>query len=203
MIRIESLAPTASGNKLKAVLSDGSSVYIDAETAARYHLNAGEEYDLELFEEILSNSRYNTAKNRALNILGYRARSEKELFDRLCEKTDEDTAAAVVDKMRDIGLVNDRALLCDKLQNLLVIKKYGIRRAINELSLKGFEREDIEQAIEDMEYDEYSSLCELIDAKYADELCDCDIKTRQRVIAALLRRGFSYDDIKSAISEIV
>lgn len=201
MIRIESITQTASGKSFKATLSDGRTVYIDGETAMRYRLQAENEYDDERFEEILRDSEYNHAKNRAFNILEYRAHTEKELFDKLRQKTDEDTAAAVVDRMRDIGLVDDSRLLWDKLENILTVKKYGTKRAISELTAKGFEREDIEQAIEDMQYDEYSALCEIIEHNYADRLDGCDIKERQRIIAALMRRGFSYDDIRSAIGE--
>lgn len=201
MIKIETMTATTTGKKFKVKLSDGSVIYIDSETVVKFHLDTSTEYDEEDFEEILSDSEYNIAKNRAFNILEYRAHTEKELFDKLCQKTDEDTANAVVEKMRDIGLVNDRALLKDKLENLLNVKKYGTTRAINELCLKGFDRDEIKETIEEMEYDEYSTVCEIIEKKYLEELTEGDIKTRQKVVAALMRRGFSYDDIKSAINE--
>lgn len=201
MIKIETMTATASGRKLKVKLSDGRTVYIDSETAIKFHLDTSTECDEEEFEEILADSEYNNAKNRAFNILEYRAHTEKELFDKLCEKTDEDTANAVVEKMRDIGLVDDKALLLDKLENLLRVKKYGTIRVVNELSLKGFDRDEIREAIEEMEYDEYLTVCEIIEKRYLEELSEGDMKTRQRIVAALMRRGFSYDDIKSAINE--
>ena len=200
MIKIETMTTTASGKKLKAALSDGRTVYIDSETAYKYRLGTADEYSDELFEEILSDSEYNLTKNRAFNILEYRAHSKKELFDKLCEKADEDTAWAVVEKMCELGLVDDKALLRDKLENLLNVKKYGAKRAINDLVLKGFDRDEIESAIEEMEYDEFSVICEIIEHRYADELPESDIKGRQKILAALMRRGFSYDDIKSAMA---
>ena len=203
MIKIEAMAATASGKKLKAVLFDGRTVYIDSETAYKYHIGTTTEYSEEDFEEILCDSEYNLTKNRAFNILEYRAHSKKELFGKLCEKTDEDTAWAVVEKMCELGLVDDKALLRDKLENLLTVKKYGVKRAMNDLLLKGFNREEIEETIEEMEYDEYSTLCEIIEHRYADDLAESDIKERQKIVAALMRRGFSYDDIKSAMAEFV
>ena len=103
--------------------------------------------------------------------------------------------------MCDLGLVDDKALLRDKLENLLNVKKYGTKRAINDLVLKGFDREEIEEMIEEMEYDEYSVVCEIIEHRYADELPESDIKERQKILAALMRRGFSYDNVKSAMAE--
>ena len=153
MIKIETMTATTSGRKLKVKLSDGRTVYVDSESAVKFHLDTSSEYTEEEFDEILCDSEYNIAKNRAFNILEYRAHTEKELFDKLCQKTDEDTATAVVEKMRDIGLVNDNALLKDKLETLLRVKKYGTVRVINELSLKGFDREEIKEAIEEMEYE--------------------------------------------------
>ena len=192
---------TASGKKLKAVLSNGRTIYIDSETAYKYRVDTTTEYSDEEFEEILCDSEYNLAKNRAFNILEYRAHSKRELFDKLCQKTDEDTAWAVVEKMCELGLVDDKALLRDKLENLLNVKKYGVKRAVNDLLIKGFDREEIEETIEEMEYDEYSTVCEIIEHRYADELPESDIKERQKIVATLMRRGFSYDDIKSAIAE--
>lgn len=203
MIKIEAMTMTASGKKLKAVLSNGRTVYIDSETAYKYHVDTTTEYSDEEFEEILCDSEYNLTKNRAFNILEYRAHSKKELFDKLCQKTDEDTAWAVVEKMCELGLVDDKALLRDKLENLLSVKKYGVKRAMNDLLLKGFDREEIEETIDEMEYDEYSVLCGIIEHRYADDLIESDIKERQKIIAALMRRGFSYDDIKSAMAEFV
>lgn len=201
MIKIEAMTTTASGKKLKAVLSNGKTIYIDSETAYKYRVDTATEYSDEEFEEILYDSEYNLTKNRAFNILEYRAHSKKELFDKLCQKTDEDTAWAVVEKMCELDLVNDKALLRDKLENLLNVKKYGIKRAMNDLLLKGFDREEIEETIEEMEYDEYSTVCEIIEHRYADDLPESDIKERQKIVATLMRRGFSYDDIKSAMAE--
>ena len=201
MIKIEALEMTASGKKLKAVLSDGRRIYLDSETAYKYRVSTANEYTDEEFEEILCDSEYNLTKNRAFNILEYRAHSKKELFDKLCQKTDEDTAWAVVEKMCELGLVDDKALLRNKLENLLNVKKYGIKRAMNDLTMRGFDREEIEETIQEMEYDEYSAICEIIEHRYADELPESDIKERQKILSALMRRGFSYDDIKSAMAE--
>ena len=201
MIKIETMTATTTGRKFKVALSDGRTIYVDSETAIKFHLDTSKEYTEEDFEEILSDSEYNVTKNRAFNILEYRAHTEKELFDKLCQKTDEDTANAVVEKMRDIGLVDDRALLKDKLENLLNVKKYGPIRVINELVLKGFDRDEIRETIEEMEYDEFSTVCEIIEKRYSDELVDSDIKTRQKIMAALMRKGFNYDDVKSAMNE--
>ena len=201
MIKIETMTATTTGRKFKVSLSDGRTIYVDSETVIKFHLDTSKEYTEEDFEEILLDSEYNVTKNRAFNILEYRAHTEKELFDKLCQKTDEDTANAVVEKMRDIGLVDDRALLKDKLENLLNVKKYGPIRVINELVLKGFDRDEIRETIEEMEYDEFSAVCEIIEKRYSDELVDSDIKTRQKIMAALMRKGFNYDDVKSAMNE--
>ena len=201
MIKIETMTATTTGRKFKVALSDGRTIYVDSETAIKFHLDTSKEYTEEDFEEILLDSEYNVTKNRAFNILEYRAHTEKELFDKLCQKTDEDTANAVVEKMRDIGLVDDKSLLKDKLENLLKVKKYGTIRVINELVLKGFDRDEIRETIEEMEYDEFSTVCEIIEKRYSDELVDSDIKTRQKIMAALMRKGFNYDDVKSAMNE--
>ncbi len=203
-MRIIELKSSKSGETYKVWLDSGETVIIETETALKFHLKEEKTFSDDEWEEIMSDSAYLSARRRAFNILGYRAVSEKQLFHKLTEKgADEDTAQRVVDKMIELGLVNDEALLKEKVRHLSEVKKYGEKRIITDLMLKGFNKSDIQNALYNLEPDNFKIVCEIIEKKYQNILEDSDINTRQKVMNALLRRGFSYDVIKSAIQEYI
>ena len=49
MIKIETMTATTTGKKFKVTLSDGRTVYVDSETAIKFHLDTSTEYDEEEF----------------------------------------------------------------------------------------------------------------------------------------------------------
>ncbi len=203
-MRIIEMKPSKSGETYKVWLDSGDYVIIETEVAVKFHLKDELILSDENWEEILADNSYISARRRAFNILGYHSVSERQLFNKLTEKgADEDTAQRVVDKMRELGLVNDEALLKEKVRQLSQVKKYGEKRIITDLMLKGFSKSDIQNALYELSPDDFSLVCEIIEKKYQSILEDSDIKTRQKVMNALLRRGFSYDVIKSAIQEYV
>ena len=203
-MRIIELKPSKSGETYKVWLDCGSCVIIETETVVKFHLKDEMTFSDEQWDEVLSDNAYISTRRRAFNILGYHAVSQRELFNKLTQKgADKETAEKVVDKMLELGLLNDKALLKEKVRHLVEVKKYGEKRIVSALMLKGFEKNDILSAISDLNPDEYEAVCRIIEKKYETVLKDSDLKTRQKVAAALIRRGFNYDTIKSAIQEYI
>ena len=203
-MRIIELKPSKSGETYKVWLDCGSCVIIETETVVKFHLKDEMTFSDEQWDEVLSDNAYISTRRRAFNILGYHAVSQRELFNKLTQKgADKETAEKVVDKMLELGLLNEKALLKEKVRHLVEVKKYGEKRIVSTLMLKGFQKNDILSAISDLNPDEYEAVCRIIEKKYETVLKDSDLKTRQKVAAALIRRGFNYDTIKSAIQEYI
>lgn len=203
-MRIIEMKPSKSGETYKVWLDCGECAVIETETVLKFHLKDELTLTDEEFDEVLNDSAYLSSRRRAFNILSYHAVSEKQLFNKLTQKgADEDTANRVVLKMRELGLVDDKALLKEKIRHLSEVKKYGEKRIVADLMLKGFDKNDILNTLHDLEPDDFKTVCEIIEKKYQSELEGGDIKTRQKVVNALVRRGFSYDVIKSAIQEYI
>ena len=68
---------------------------------------------------------------------------------------------------------------------------------MRELQLKGIDKETATQAINSIDFDSVDLILKVICKKYINKLNN--FESEQKVIAALLRQGHSYDDIKSAI----
>ena len=200
-MRILKMKMSSSGETYMVSLENEETIKMEAETVLKFHLKEGETYENDFWQEVLADNNYLSTRRRAFNILGYHAQSEKQLYLKLREKTDKETALAVTKKMRELGLIDDDKLLKEKVRQLVLVKKYGRKRIVCDLSQKGFAPAEINSAIDELETDDVGMVCEIIEKKYLSVLSNGDYKTVQKVTAALLRRGFSYDTIKAAISQ--
>ena len=83
-------------------------------------------------------------------------------------------------------------------------KKYGIRRAEYEMRHRGLSQEDIDDALAEYNDAEQISeqLLEILQKKYARYLTDPDDRrATEKVTAALVRRGYTYQQIRYAIED--
>lgn len=133
----------------------------------------------------------------AIDLLSYQDRTEKQLYDKL--KTKEYSEAEIEDaftKLREYGYLNDARYASNYRETQTRCK--GARRIKLELLQKGISSEVVKDAFASNEYDEISSIVHIMEQRYAD-IDIRDDKQQKRMYSFLLRRGFSYDDIKAAI----
>ena len=148
----------------------------------------------------LSND-FNKAKTHALKIIGQRDHSGGEIIKKLSKYYERETCEKALEWLRELGYQND-VIYAEKIAALFIeTKKYGVRKARYEMKLKGLSAEDIDTALE--AYDDENILeiiTDLIQKKYVNFLDDyAGIK---KTTDALMRRGYDYDDIKTAISHV-
>ena len=86
-------------------------------------------------------------KEKALNLLEYRAHSRRELFDKLKRFANIDTVNEVLDMLEDSGLIDDRAYAFQYAHDLMEMKLLGPQRLKMELSRKGIDDDTAEEAI--------------------------------------------------------
>lgn len=134
------------------------------------------------------------AKARALKILERRDVSRKMLFDKLTEKGVADAdAEEVADWLCGLGVVND-----ERFAGLVVrhyaAKGYGERRIREELYRRGIDRELWDAALEELTGSD-ERLDRLLGAKLRG---DASPENLQRTQNYLLRRGYSWEDIREA-----
>ncbi|MBQ5323096.1 MAG: RecX family transcriptional regulator [Oscillospiraceae bacterium] len=73
-------------------------------------------------------------KEKALNLLEYRAHSRRELFDKLKRFARFDTVNEVLDMLEESGLIDDRTYAFQYAQYLMLMKLLGPQRLKMELS---------------------------------------------------------------------
>ena len=134
------------------------------------------------------------AKQRALKILERRDVSRKMLLDKLAEKgVSESDAAEVTDWLCGLGVVND-----ERFAGLVVrhyaAKGYGERRIREELFRRGIDRELWDAALAELPETD-----DTVDRLFAAKLRgDTSPENLQRTQNYLLRRGFSWEEIRAA-----
>ena len=183
-----------------ALFIDGEYVMnLDAQTLIENRFDVGREIDDDELGEIIEKSNERRAKDKALWLISYRSHSKKELFDKLRRDFDEYSAQKAVDRMQELGLINDGEFAKAYARKLVYGKKMSLRAAELELRRKGIDNITAEQVLSDLEYDAQTQIIEFISKKYRNIE---DEKVRRRAVAALQRKGYGWDDIKQAIESI-
>lgn len=158
------------------------------------------EEELTAFEEAAGSRR---AFNSALNSLDYRDHSEKEIRAKLLRKHDADYVDEAVEKLIELDLVNDERYAENYARELFERKKFGKMRIKSELRAKGISADianaAVDELFEEEEPDNVQRIVDIIGKRYYNRMND--EVGRKKVFSALQRMGYSFSDIREAMSE--
>lgn len=171
---------------------------LDSELCEIKHLKSDVTLSEEQLAELVRESHTKRAKSRAMWYLSRGDCSRKTLCDKLKRAFPEYACEAAADRMEELGFINDAAYAERRLQRIIDEKKVSVKMAKQLLRLEGIDRELIDDAAEKAEYDPVGSIVELIEKKYKNKLGDK--AANDKVIAALMRKGHSYSDIREALA---
>ena len=194
-MKITDIRPRRKG--LSAVYIDGEyALSLDTQTLLEHRIDIGREFDDEELHDLIESSNERRAKEKALWLISYRSHSKKELRDKISRTCDRQSAEKAVERMEELGLVNDRDYAERCAQTLIFTKHMSKRGAAMELRRKGIESEIIDEVLGHIEVDEREQIQAVIERKYPK--ID-DEKIRRRAVAALQRLGYGWEDIKAVI----
>jgi regulatory protein len=192
--RIESVGPDRRARRL--FFEDSSEARVTSAAVLKLlSLDVGSEVDLDQLHAALAEQEPQLARERALQLLGYRERSRAELRQRLLENGyPTGVVDSVVDRFCEVELVDD-VRFASAWVRTRASGGYGRRRIARELAEKGVDESIINSALSD----------ELTD----DELCRAraslrgrqprDAKDRQRLVRRLVSRGFEFRTALDAV----
>ena len=159
-----------------------------------------DEEELTAFEEAAGSRR---AFNSALNSLDYRDHSEKEIRAKLMRKHGAEYVDEAVEKLIELDLINDRRYAENYARELFEHKKFGKIRIKSELIAKGIASDIASDTVislfEDEEPDNIQRIVDIIEKKYYNRMND--EVGRKKVFSALQRMGYTFSDIREAMSE--
>lgn len=185
---------------MSAVYIDGEyAVELDTEFLEENGIRVGVSLTDEQLHRLIEDSGLKRAKSKALYLLSHRDHSRKELKDKIKRDYDDKSAELAVQRMEELGFINDEAFAEKYAHDLLFIKKYSVRRTRYELIQKGIDKELSEEIIEKLNPDERELITSLVNKKYLKKLND--EKGRRQTFNALQRLGYSFEDIRAVIGE--
>ena len=191
---VSAMRQTSPG-RVTVTLCGGEEIKTTLNVITDLRLYSGRELDGEELKELRAASASALARNRAMELLSRRPMSEKELIDKLIRKgEDEETAADCARWLRENGFLDDESYAAAVARHYAA-KGYGPGRVRAELSRRGVDRQLWDGTIEAMPENS-----EKMDRFIAARLTDPEDREQVRkVSAALYRRGYSWEKIRSAL----
>ena len=171
---------------------------VDEDAYASFDIHPGMEIGEEELSELRKKSEYNKALNRAFLILGSRDHSEYELFTKLGRSFDDETAEAVVSRVRELGYLDDEAF-AQRFSEELLRKGRSSAEIRSRLAAKRVSTDIVDAVVNSLDTDDRDSLRLLITKKYLRRLKEED--GRRKVYASLLRKGYRSSDIIAVLNE--
>lgn len=188
------------GKKIHLFIDDEYQITTNLDFWSEHYYKDGTQIDEEQWQELVDAINYKKAVDKCYDLLSRRDHSVKELKTKLLRTVTEIYADQAIDKMLDLGYLDDEKYALTLLNHLIENKKMSKAFIKQEMYKRGLTSEIINSTLDDIEIDNASSCAELILTKYKNKLRIEGGK--DKVIAALMRKGFSYSDIKDAFNMI-
>ena len=153
-----------------------------------------------------SESREEQARALCLRLLTARARTRAELAGQLTKRGyPDDVSARVLDRLADVGLVDDRDFADQWVRSRHVNAGKGKRALVSELRTRGVDDEVITAALADVDPSAERVRAEqLVADKLRRERLTDEAKLARRLVAMLARRGYeqsmAFDVVKVALA---
>ncbi len=193
------------GQKIKITFEDGSSYLLLRSMYLDRPLEAGDEVDPKEYAQWVLTRQYRSALDKAVAMLAVRACSKGEIRQKLRRiGFSEETADMVIYKLEKNHLLNDEEFAAQWVQYRSG-QKYGPRRISQELRIKGVSAEEAESALEEVpEEAQLENAVRLArKALQRAKAGEDPRKTRQKILASIVRRGYSWDLARQAVDQVL
>ena len=188
------------GKKIHLLLDDEYQITTDIDFWAEHYFKDGTEITQEEWESLTDSIYFKKAVDKCYDLLSRRDHSVKELKTKLLRTVDEKNADKAIEKMLEYGYLDDEKYARNLVKYLAESRNMSKNHIKQEMFKHGIPNEIINLVMEDYEFDNVSSVVDLIMTKYRNKLNNED--GNKKVIASLMRKGFSYSDIKNAFYRI-
>ena len=180
-------------------LEDGVCLKITEQELLDFGLRSGDELDQETLKRLKDAAGVSNVKANAADLIGKRAMSRRDLERKLQEKGASEAEARYASEwLEAIGAIND-ADYAVLLAQHCARQGYGPARVREKLYEKGVPRELWDDALDSLP-DPAESIDRFLEHKLRGK--SLDEKEKKRLADALLRRGFSWSDVKSGLNRL-
>lgn len=185
------------------ILSSGETVTMPRAMLKERPYRGGMPFDRAQFYAFLLERSYPFALDKAVSLLASRARTEQEIVSTLRQNAyPEQTIARVMARLHEEGYIDDAAF-AGQWVSARTAKGMGARRIRQELRLKGVSQHDIDEALDSVDEEEALRAAVQAAEKASRGRDLSDPADRQKIIAALVRRGYDFSTAKMALQKLM
>lgn len=188
------------GKKIHIFIDDEYTITTDIDFWAENFFKDGQEIGDDEWKKLVDGINYKKAVDKCYDLLSRRDHSVKELKTKLLRTVDEESANRAIEKMTDYGYLDDEKYAKNLVKYLSETKRMSRNHIKQEMYKRGVPNDIAAYTLEETEIDNVSAVVDLIFTKYRNKLDAQD--GNKKVIAALMRKGFSYSDIREAFERI-
>ena len=190
--------------KMRITINDATEVLVPLLLFRERPLSEGQPLNLEEYDQWLMVRQYRHALDKAVAALAARACSRKEIEGKLfrigyrpC------TVEMVLYKLEREHLLDDADFARQWVEARC--KKLGRRRIAQELRQKGISAEQTDEALKQVDEEEQLACAASLASKALGRAKSGEDprKTAQRIIAAIVRRGYGYDVARKALQQVM
>jgi len=196
-MRIDSLKTTPDrAGRYVVHFSDGSVMRLYRQTVEDFGLYSGKELSDEEMSSLQEAAGQMSAKMRAVRIVSASSITKRDLEQRLVHKGETvEQAKEVVQWMSDLNLLDD-SRVAEQVVQRCISRGYGLQRAKQALYEKKVPKQYWDAALSDYP-DQLEEIVDFLRSRLGEEYDQRELK---RAMDALMRRGHSWEEIRSALN---
>ena len=180
-------------------LEDGACLKVTEQELLDFGLRSGDDLDEAALQKLKEAAGVSNVKATAADLIGKRAMSRRDLERKLREKgAGEADARYAAEWLEAIGAIND-AEYAALLARHCAGKGYGPARVREKLREKGVPRELWDNALEQLP-DNAEQIDRFLEGKLRGQIPD--EKEKKRLADALLRRGYSWGEVRAGLNRL-
>jgi len=187
--------------KMRMIINEDTTILVPMSLFRERPFQVGDPIDMDDYDHWLMLRQYRHALDRAVVFLTARARSKKEVERKLLQCGYlPSTVEMVLLKLETMNILNDADFAAQWVE-ARGDKLLGKRRIQQELRQKGISQEEADAAISSLDDDSQQEQANRLAAKLASRYAkDEPRKAAQKLMQALVRRGFDWETAKQATS---
>ena len=183
------------------VYLDGQYVFGLSKIVAGW-LQIGQELDEEKIEKLKKQDAEQVLYQKALNLLNYRSRTEKEVTEKLKSYgCDSSHISTIIERLKSNRLLDDKSFANSWAENRSSLRPRSHRLLSYELRQKGVQEDLIQEALTNLEDDD--TLAYRAGVNYSRKLDGLEwAEFQKKMMSHLGRKGFSYEVVKNTVKTI-
>lgn len=194
-------------HRFSIFLDEEYSFSVSEDTLVRLRLKKGMTIDKSELDSILEQEDINSCRNYGLKLLGYKARSEYEIKEKMLKKGySQNSINEAIKYLKELKYIDDEEYAKSYIKDRVNTKKLGYNRIKSELYNRRIDSIILENTMNETynSEDEYDRALELAERKMNTSYRNDDTQAAYRKLGGFLqRKGYSMDTIIKVLNKVL